>query len=160
MPKAFALAQNQSADKARNTGINMHNGATGKIGGSQPGQPANRAPDPMRNRRIDQQGPEDREDAHGTELHAFCIRARNQGRGDDGERHLEHHEEALGNRHRRSVGRICTQREGNIRTIMNMGPDPVQEQAGQATNPGRSSGEGQRIPGNHPDNRHDAAQSK
>ena len=50
-------------------------------------------PDPMGDRRVDQDRPQHHEDQHRRELHPVDEGAHDQRRGDRGEGHLEHHED-------------------------------------------------------------------
>ena len=60
-------------------------------------QPGTRqAPDPMRNRRIDENRPQADEPKHGGEFHAFSKRASDQCRRNDGKRHLKADVHAFG----------------------------------------------------------------
>ena len=82
-------------DQRRDAGGKMHHQSAGEIEHATRGEEA-AAPDPVRHRHVDQQQPERREEEHGTEAHALDEGADDQRRRDDGESHLEHEEDGLG----------------------------------------------------------------
>src|SRR5687767_9156516 len=61
-------------------------------------KPASLSPDPMRERIVDDCGPENEKDRHRAELHTLCEGAGDEGRRDDGEHQLIDHPELMGNR--------------------------------------------------------------
>ena len=73
----------------------MHDSAAGEIQHFHPrglvagGEDAVGSPDPVRDRRIDENRPQADEPEHGRELHPLGKRASNQRRRNDGERHLK-----------------------------------------------------------------------
>ena len=95
----LTLAQNQGADQASNTGIDVNHGAARKVEHAS-GREEAAAPDPVTDRRIDEDRPQGREDQQRRELHTLGEGTGNQGWGDDREGHLigdpQHFRQPLG----------------------------------------------------------------
>ncbi len=92
-----------AATKGGDSRVHMHHGAAGKVEGAEFPQPAAGRPDPVGDRRVDQQRPESHEDDKGAELGPLGEGAGYQGGSDDGEHHLKDHERQMGYR-RRVIG--------------------------------------------------------
>src|SRR5437867_317163 len=97
--EAMALSVEHCRDKSGDTGIDVNNRAAGKVErrdmcrpahhlGYDP-EPAARAPDPVRDRIVNERRPEKHEDNEGTELRPLCESARDKGRRDHGKHELE-----------------------------------------------------------------------
>ena len=101
----LALAEADRAHQTGNAGVDMHDGAAGEVEHLEHGvgvagrEHAVRAPDPVRDRRVDEDRPQAHEPQHGGELHALGEGARDQRRRDDREGHLEAHVDGLRDRH-------------------------------------------------------------
>src|SRR5207244_5810899 len=74
----------------------MDGGAPGEVERAQLVEPAPRAPHPVRDRVVDEGGPQQGEEHEGLEALALSERAADQGRRDDREHHLEKHERLVG----------------------------------------------------------------
>jgi len=85
---AFALAQSLHDRQRRQARRQVNHEPAGKIEHPQFCQPA-ASPDPMGQRIVDEQGPEQDESEIAAELHALGDRTADQGRRDDGEHALE-----------------------------------------------------------------------
>ena len=94
---ALALAHHQGRGQGGDTGVDVDDGAAGKIQGPQALEPAAVTPDPVGHRIIDQGGPEDHEDQKSAEFHALGKGAGDQGRGNDGKHGLVNHEGLMRN---------------------------------------------------------------
>ena len=101
---ADPLAEHDAADQPGDAGIDVHDGAAGEVEHAGAEQEAVGRPDPVRDRRIDDDRPQDHEHQHRRELHPVDEGADDQRRRDHDEGHLEHHEDRLGN-DRRVPGR-------------------------------------------------------
>ena len=142
MREVLPLADEYGEDERRGAGRGVHHKAASEIAHALLEQPAARSPDPVGDRRIDQQHPERGEDQHGRKSGSFGIGADDQRRGDDGERHLEHDEDGLG------------QRPGLARR-----GDPVEEGLAEPAPEGvavAAIAERDRVAGNDPEHRHQA----
>lgn len=99
------LAETESATdedaghQSRDPRADMHHGSAGEVQGrvGPLEQPASRPPDPVCDRAVHQRSPEHHVQAHGTELHPLGEGAADEGRCDDEEHSLEHHEHGVGN---------------------------------------------------------------
>ena len=126
-PDVLALAEADRAHQAGNAGIDMHHGAAGEVEHLEHcvavavGHEAVRAPDPMRDRRIDEDRPQADEPQHRGELHALGESTGDQRRRDDREGHLEAEIDGLGDGHRQAVGSA-----GAVRDVAQ---DALQERA-------------------------------
>ena len=127
-----AFADNHRADKGRRTGRGVDHDAAGEIHHAPAGHDA-AAPDPVGDRGIDEQQPQNREDQHGGEFHPLDIGADDQRRGDDGKGHLEGCEQRFRNGARHAVD-----------------ADTAKEHVAEIAELGAVAGEGQRIAGNDP----------
>ena len=113
----LALAETDRAHQAGNTGIDMHDGSAGEIEDLEHriaiavGHEAVRAPDPVRDRRVNKDRPQANEPQHRGELHPLGKSAGNQRRRDDGECQLEAEVDSFGNRYRQAVWRTGTVRD-------------------------------------------------
>jgi hypothetical protein len=113
----------------------VHHRAAGEIKYASIGQEAT-APDPVGDRRVDDQAPQTHEPKHRGKLHSIGKSTDDEHRRDDGEGHLEGEENAF--------------RDGAAQGV---GTDAGQEYLGQATDIGVDAaaiGEGQGVSGNHP----------
>jgi hypothetical protein len=142
---ADALAEHERAHEAGDAGVDVHDGAAGEIERAACAEPA-AAPHPVRDRRVDDDAPEDHEQHHRREFHAVDIGADDEGRGDDRERHLEHDEHGLGNRVRRR-GHGLLQR---------IDRDAFQEELRHVADVRAAAGEGEAIADDDPNHRRDA----
>ena len=88
LPVAKAAAEDDGADEAGDAGVEFHHRAAGEIGHAHDVQPAQRAPDPMGQGRVDQQGPEGEKDNQGGVFHPVHQRPGDDGGRDNGEGHL------------------------------------------------------------------------
>ena len=84
------LADDERRHQRRGAGVHVHDGAAGEVPGAHVRQPA-AAPDPVRERRVDDHRPERDERDVGGEAHPLDDGARDQRRRDDAERALERH---------------------------------------------------------------------
>src|SRR6185437_7437608 len=100
-PPVVAFAEHDGAHQPGHAGIDMHDGTAGEIENLDPGravaggEDSVRTPDPMRNRRVDENGPQPDEPEHGREFHALGEAAGDQRRRNDGKGHLEADVDAL-----------------------------------------------------------------
>ena len=98
-----ALAEHSAATSADTPEVMWTTVPPAKSSAPSVAQPAAHAPDPVRDRVIDERRPEQAEDHERLEALALGERAGDQRRGDDGEHHLEDHERLVRDR-RRVVG--------------------------------------------------------
>jgi len=110
LAEALARPEDQGGDETGHASIDVNDRAAGKIEHAGFGQET-AAPDPVGHRRIDEERPQAHEPQHGRELHALGKGTGDQGRGDDGEGHLEHREDIFGNRARNAVDRYAVVHE-------------------------------------------------
>ena len=94
-------SQHERTGQRARSGADMHDRPARKIQGPQPPQPA-AAPDPMGQRAVDEDGPQDRKQHERTEPHALGKGAGDQCRCKRREHELEHHE-----RHMRDGGTVA-----------------------------------------------------
>ena len=116
----------------------MHHEAAGKIQHAHGAEEA-AAPNPMRERNVDEHEPADGKQQIGREPHPVGDRACHQRHGDDRKRHLVEHEQRFRNRLRRRIDAV----HGH----------PCEEPAIQRPKPGTVADERQRITERHPENR-------
>ena len=88
----LAGAEHERGDERRDAGVDVHHRAAGEVEHAAAHEPA-AAPDPVRHRRVDQQGPERDEGDVGPEPHPLDHGAGDQRGRDDGERALVGHEQ-------------------------------------------------------------------
>ena len=93
------LADDERGHQRRGAGVHVHDRAAGEVPGAHVSQPA-AAPDPVGQRRVDDDRPERDEGQVGGKPHALDDGAGDQRRGDDAERGLERHVQRVGNRQR------------------------------------------------------------
>ena len=74
------LPDQQHNGQRRNTGVDVHDGATGEVERADPEQPARGREDPVRDRRVDEDRPESEEPCPGREPHAVRDRPGEIGR--------------------------------------------------------------------------------
>ncbi len=98
-------SQDEGGDQGRNTRADMDDCAAGEVEDAQVVEPAAVAPDPVGDRRIHDESPQQREQHEGLEALAFGEGTGNEGRRYDSEHHLEGHEGGS-----RNVGRVLRQR--------------------------------------------------
>ncbi len=140
---ALATTQEDGADQPRDARVDVNDRAACEVqhaGGAQEAA----APDPVADGRIDQQRPQGREQQQTGIFHPLGEGAGDQGRGDDGEGHLEGDEQIFGNAGQQGVRRA----QGHA----------VQEQHVQAAHIGLKRGvrvgaEGDAVAGDEPDQR-------
>ena len=101
--EADALAEHARGDQRRHARGDVDDGAAGEVERAVRAQPTADAPDPVRDRGVDEGRPEQAEDGHRLEALTLGERAGDERRGDDGEHHLERHERE-GRDRRRVVG--------------------------------------------------------
>ncbi len=105
----LALAEHQARHQAGDAGIDVHHGAAGEVEnldigvGVAGGEEAVRTPDPVGDRRIDEDRPQADEPEHGRELHALGEGAGDERRSDDREGQLEAEIDGLGDRRRQRI---------------------------------------------------------
>jgi hypothetical protein len=99
------------------------------------------APDPMRHGHVDDHKPERGEQQHGAEAHALGKGADDQRGRDDGEGHLKHEEDGLG--------------DGGVRPC-GLARNAAQQHLLQIPKPGPSTAKGQAIGEGEPHHRHHA----
>ena len=97
LPVSLPLPDGDDRGQRRNGRVHVHDGAAGEVERAHVGQPAT-APDPVRDRAVDDERPERDEHDVRREAHALDNRARDQRSGDDREGALEGHEERVRNR--------------------------------------------------------------
>ncbi len=102
-----ARTENEGRDERGDAGADMDDGAPGEVDGAEVAEPAAFTPDPMSDRRVDQERPQQREEDESLELLPFGEGTRDESRRDDGEHHLEGH---VGRA--RDGGRVLCQRSG------------------------------------------------
>ena len=90
-------ADDQREHEGRDARRHVHDRASREVERSEVVQPPVLAPDPVRNRVIDQRRPQEGENDERRELDPLRERAGDERRRDDGEHHLEDHEELVGN---------------------------------------------------------------
>ena len=125
-------ADDERRDEGRNARVDVHDGAAGEVERAHVGKPA-AAPDPVRDRCVDDEDPKRNEDQVRREAHAFDDRARDQRRRDDAERALVRHEQVV--RYR----------------ALRLEPDAAEEHARQIADPVVPGGEGERIADDRPE---------
>src|SRR2546421_6333907 len=92
LTEADSPAEHEGSDQGRNAGADMDDGPAGEVERAELVKPSPRAPDPVRDRVVDEGRPEQREDHEGLEALPFSERAADQGGRDNGKHHLEKHE--------------------------------------------------------------------
>ncbi|ENN84882.1 hypothetical protein RHSP_42204 [Rhizobium freirei PRF 81] len=136
LAEADALADEQGADDAGNTGIDVNDGAACEVEGAHLEQHAVGIPDHMGDREVDEGRPQRAEEHGCAEFDAFGKSADDQGRRNGGESHLEQHEDefrnddALGESRRRGRGRDA--REEHLRRAAPIGAGAAAEGEGIA----------------------------
>ncbi len=107
--KAIGLAfdprtQHEGRDQGRHTGTDVDDRSTGKVHDAHLGQPATLSPDPVADRRVDEEAPQQGEQDESLEALALCKGTDDEGRRDDREHHLEQGEGRGRNRARIRTG--------------------------------------------------------
>ena len=131
--RVLALAEADRAHQAGNARVDMHDGAAGEVEHLEHGvvvavgHEAVGAPDPMRDRRVDEDRPQADEPQHRRELHAFGEGAGDQCRCDDREGHLEAEVDGLGDRHRQAVRRADAGRDVAQDALQERATEPAEE---------------------------------
>ncbi len=128
--KAQALAQHIGAHQTGHTGVDVHNGAAGKVQRAVLAQQTT-APDHVGNRQVAQREPQHRKDHHGSKLDALGKGTDDQRHGDGGERGLERDEHIL--------------RHSGHRTRERIRGDAHQEHLAEVAKEVAFAGEGQRV---------------
>ena len=95
---ASALSVEQRRHKSRSARVDVHDRSTGEVERAVLEQPAAVSPDPVGDRRIDDERPDRHEEQERAKLRPFREGARDERRRDDGERHLKDHEHQVWNR--------------------------------------------------------------
>ena len=106
-PVAAARADRIGTHQPRHARVHVHHRAAGEVEHPHLGEPATRLPDPVRDRRIDEDAPEQGEPEHRRQPHALHERADDERTGDDGEGQLEHRIHGL-----RDIRRDMAHRDG------------------------------------------------
>ena len=121
--RLLALAEQEAGHESGDARVDMDDGSAGEVEDLEPAlevafgvdvgraHEAVRTPDPMGDRRVDEDRPQADEPQHRRELHALGERARDERRRDDRERHLEHHVDGLRDRRRQRIGRVRAARQ-------------------------------------------------
>ena len=99
---ATTRAQNDTQHESSDTGVDMHDGAAGKVQDAKAAKPA-AAPHPVGHRCVDHRQPDGHEPEHRRELHPLGERPNHQRRRDDRERQLKHLEDTLWDRPAQAV---------------------------------------------------------
>ena len=94
----LARAQHDRRHKGRDAGVDVHDGAAGKVERAPREEPAVRRPHPVADRAVDHQRPQRDEQQVGAEAHALDDGAGDQRGGDDREGALEAHEQHVRDR--------------------------------------------------------------
>ena len=98
-----SMADHQGDDQGRDARADVDDRAAGEVERAKLEQPAIHRPDPVRQRRVDEDGPQDREQDEGPEPLALGEGAGDEGRGDGRKHHLEPGEQD--ERHGRGIDR-------------------------------------------------------
>ena len=145
----LALAEQEAGDESGDARVDMDDGSAGEIKDLEPAleialgvdvdgaHEAVGTPDPVRDRRIDEDRPQADEPEHRRELHALGERARDKRRGDDRKGHLEHHVDGLRDRRRKPVGRVRAARQVIV--------DPLEKDAREAAYECAAAGEREAV---------------
>ena len=136
-----APTDQQGNDESGNTRGRMHHGPAREVERAELEQPAVRSPNPVSDRRVDEDRPEDGEDHEAGEALALGERACDEGRRDGGEHELERREED--ERDRAALGRLQTDVH-----------EPDEVQAAEQAQARRVRREGDREPDQDPDDAH------
>src|SRR5690606_34701609 len=94
--EALAGAEHETGDETRHTGIDVNDRAASEVEYAIFTEEA-AAPDPVADRCVDEQRPEDHEDEHARKLHPVSKSTGDESGRDDGESHLKGHEDAFRN---------------------------------------------------------------
>src|SRR2546428_813880 len=89
-PRADAPTEDERGDESGDATCDVHDGAAREVERAELPEPA-AAPDPVRDRVVDERGPEECEDDEGLEALALGERAGDERRRDHREHHLEDH---------------------------------------------------------------------
>src|SRR3989475_8754400 len=110
LAEADSPAEHEGGDQGRNAGTDVDDGPAGEVERAELMKPSTRAPDPVRDRVVDECRPEQREEHEGLEALTFSERAADQGGRDNGKHHLENHEGLM-----RNGGRVIgVRREAHV----------------------------------------------
>ena len=119
----LALAEQEARHESGDARVDMDDGSAGEVEDLERAlevalgvdvdraHEAVRPPDPVGDRRIDEDRPQADEPQHRRELHAFRERACDERRRDDRERHLEHHVDGFRDRRRQRIGIVRPARQ-------------------------------------------------
>ncbi len=148
---AFALAQVQCADQRRDARADVHHRSAGEVEGrdfaaEERVQQAAFAPHHVRQREVDDENPQHREQQHRAELHALGERARNQRGRDDREHELVDH-----------VGLL---RDGAGVVGIGRAADAVQKQVAEIAEEGRAFAEREAVADDGPQHADDGHQDE
>ena len=163
VPVADALAHHQAAHQPGDACVDMHHRAAGVIQRAHGREPAGRRPHPVRDRRVGKDRPQAHEDAHRGEFHPLGERAGDQRRGDDRERHLEHHVDGFRNGvgHRGDARHAVAKNKTGVVLLGEIVGDAVEQEARHVAEIGRGGagavGERQRVADDCPDDGDQAA---
>ena len=106
----------------RDAGVDVHHRAAREVENAELGEPA-AAPDPVRDRRVDEDRPERDEGEVRPEAHAVDDRAGDQRGGDDGERRLVGHEQHVRDRALRVDAHVIEEREREVAEVVAAGAE-------------------------------------
>ena len=113
---AAALPDEQGRGEGGGAGADVHHGAAGEVQGPEPRwSEESAAPDPVGERRVDEEGPERHERHVAAEPDPLGERARDQRRGDHGEHQLERRERRVRHRGRERVRHLADPTEPDVR---------------------------------------------
>ena len=163
VPVATTLAHHQAAHQPGDACVDVHHRAAGVVQGAHGREPAGRRPHPVRDCRVGEDRPADHEDAHRRELHPLGERTGDQRRGDDRERHLEHHVDGFGDGvgHRGDPGDAIAENKAGVVLLGEIGGDAVEHQARHVAEVGcgcaGAAGKRQRVADDGPDDGDQAA---
>ena len=156
-PGSLRLPSRRQRHESGDARVDMDDGSSGEVEDLEPAledalgvdvdgahEPV-RAPDPVGDRRIDEDRPQADEPQHRRKLHAFRERARDERRRDDRKGHLEHHVDGFRNRRRQRIGIVRPARQVVV--------DPLEKDAREAPDEGAAAGEGEAVGENEVDHR-------
>ena len=149
-----ALADDDGRNEARHARRNMHHVAAGKVENSPLAHEA-ASPLPVGNGAVDEEVPEEDEDQERGELHALGDGAGDDSAGDNGEGHLEHHEERL-----REGPRSRARHDGLARLRVAKQPDLVAAADVVAVVVLTATGEGEGVANSEPEDGDKAGDGK
>ena len=96
--KALPIFKHKRSNNGGDASVDMHHCSTGEIAEAARIEPAVGRPNPVRHRKIDDEGPGNRKQQHRRKAHTLGETTDDQRRRDDCERQLEHRKHAVRNR--------------------------------------------------------------